>query len=219
MFRRTPFVYDVMDLWPDTLSATGMFSNSKGIRIVDFMCNWMYRRAAHITVLAPGIRQRLLERGVPDGKITVIYNWCGEDALDIGSFEDNRVPPPSQDRAVSGPLDSPNSEFTVLFAGTMGKAQGLEAVLMAAKIVQLEDPKIRFIFVGGGIEVNHLKQFAHDSGLSNVTFLPRVPAENIGPMLRKASALVVHLKNEPLFEITIPSKSFIISGYLFCNTA
>ena len=80
-FRRTPFVYDIQDLWPDTVAASGMMSNPAALALLGKLCNFVYRRARHITVLSPGFKEQLVGRGVPPDKIDVIYNWCDEKAL------------------------------------------------------------------------------------------------------------------------------------------
>ena len=188
-----PFVYDVQDLWPDTLAATGMLG-SRGIqRLVGSLCQGIYRSASHLVVLSPGFKERLTERGVDPEKITVIPNWCDEGQLGF-----SRSGPDSADRlGLAG-------RFNVVFAGTMGKAQALDSVLDAAKRLQ-EREDIQFVFVGGGIEVERLK--ARAERMRNVRFLPRRPMSEIGEILHLADVLLVHLKKDPLFEITIPSKT------------
>ena len=99
------------------------------------------------------------------------------------------------------------SGFHILFAGNMGKAQALDAVLETARILQARAPNLAFVFLGGGVEVDHLKEVSEDAGLSNVTFLPPVPMSEVGKYLSAADVLLVHLKQDPLFRITIPSKT------------
>lgn len=191
---RTPFVLDIQDLWPDTLSATGMISNSKILKVVDILCQWIYSRASQIAVLSPGFKRLLLDRGVPKEKIEVIYNWCDEQALQKQSFKT---------KADFGM----ENRFNVVFAGTMGKAQALKSVLEAARIVSSGNSKILFSFVGGGIEVENLKASVEKQGLKNVQFIPRMSMNEVGSVLQAADVLLVHLKNDPLFSITVPSKT------------
>ncbi|UHL63236.1 glycosyltransferase family 4 protein [Paralcaligenes sp. KSB-10] len=193
-FRRIPVVYDIQDMWPDTLRATGMFSNEKALRIVSAVCGWVYRKVDRLVVLSPGFRRLLIERGVPESKIDVIYNWCAEDALTMP--------------AGSIPMEFPSNEkFRILFAGNMGKAQALSAVLEAAELLQAQASNVVFVFLGGGLEVKKLKQLAKDKLLLNVIFIPPVPMAEVGSLLAAADALLVHLKKDPLFKITIPSKT------------
>lgn len=195
LLRRVPFVYDVQDLWPDTLSATRMLGNNIALKIVDKWCQLIYRRASKIVVLSPGFKDILINRGVPKEKIEVIYNWCDESQIQTAERDEN----------LAHSLGLTN-RFNVIFAGTMGKAQALNAVLEAAGILATQQPDIQFVFVGGGIEVDGLKQKTKDMRLTNVLFLPRRPVSQISDILNLADVLLVHLKDDPLFKITIPSK-------------
>ncbi|MEE1920020.1 glycosyltransferase family 4 protein [Pseudomonas asiatica] len=194
LFRRVPVVYDIQDMWPDTLRATGMFSNEKALKVVSKVCDWVYRRVDQIVVLSPGFKRLLIERGVPERKIEVIYNWCAEDALSAPLGE---MPATFPDR----------QQFRILFAGNMGKAQALDAVLQAAELLQQRTEDIAFVFLGGGVEVQRLQQRAAQKQLTNVTFLPPVTMAEVGSYLAAADALLVHLRKDPLFSITIPSKT------------
>jgi colanic acid biosynthesis glycosyl transferase WcaI len=194
VFRKIPVVYDIQDMWPDTLQATGMITNRRLLAVVGRVCDWVYRRVDSIVVLSPGFKQLLIERGVPEAKIDVIYNWCAEDAL-ASSVSEKRV------------TFSETGEFHILFAGNMGKAQALDSVLEAAQRLKVSAPSLVFVFLGDGIEVDRLKNVANKKSLTNVIFLPSVPFGEVGTYLKSADALFVHLKQDPLFHITIPSKT------------
>lgn len=189
-------VYDIQDLWPDTVAATGMMSSGWVMRLLSNLCGFIYAHADHLTVLSPGFKRALVDRGVPPEKITVIYNWCDE--AQIGIVEG---------ASVTGRLDEWADKFLVIFAGTMGAAQSLDAVLAAAQLTAPRRPDVHFLFIGGGTEVGRLTRKAADLRLQNVSFVPRVPFSEIGPVLGRADALLVHLKDDPLFRITIPSKT------------
>ena len=193
LIRRIPVVYDIQDMWPDTLRATGMLGNERLLSVISRVCDWVYRRVDRIVVLSPGFRRLLIERGVPPEKLDVIYNWCDEAAL--------------QAAPVSSPDSAPDGQFRVVFAGNMGKAQALGTVVEAAELLSSERPEVRFVLVGSGIEVDGLKQLVAKKGLENVVFIPRVPMKEVGSILASADALLVHLKDDPLFAITIPSKT------------
>ncbi|QQO00590.1 glycosyltransferase family 4 protein [Pseudomonas sp. SW-3] len=193
-FRRVPVVYDIQDMWPDTLRATGMFSNEKLLKIVSSVCDWVYGHVDQIVVLSPGFKRLLIERGVPSQKIDVIYNWCAEDMVSATSS--------------SSPANFPQtSKFRILFAGNMGKAQSLDTVIAAAELLQEQASQVAFIFLGGGVETSRLEELAKSKKLDNVFFLPAVPMPEVGAYLSCADALLVHLKKDPLFSITIPSKT------------
>jgi colanic acid biosynthesis glycosyl transferase WcaI len=193
-FRHVPVVYDIQDMWPDTLRATGMILNERVLDLVGWICSVVYRYVDQIVVLSPGFKQLLIKRGVADQKIEVIYNWCDEASM----------------YSSKGDLPQGFSEdkyFTIVFAGNMGKAQALDAVLDAAKIVRSETEAIRFVFIGGGVEVERLKVLAKEESLKNVIFIKAVPMSEIGAILHRSDALLVHLRKDPLFTITIPSKT------------
>jgi glycosyltransferase involved in cell wall biosynthesis len=89
----------------------------------------------------------------------------------------------------------------------MGHAQDLESVLLAARICQTTVPVAEFLFMGGGVDRSRLERMAGEMKLENVRFLPRQSMQAMGGILAGADALLVHLKDDPLFRITIPSKT------------
>ena len=196
LLRRVPFVYDIQDLWPDTLSSTGMIKNKKALFLIDKFCKYVYSNAGKIVVLSSGFKSALIERGVSESKIEVIYNWCDDTQINEESI-----------RADLRKKLGMAGKFNILFAGTMGKAQALGAVLRAVELVENRLPKIQFVFVGGGVDVGRLKKKMEDLNLKNVLFIPRQPVSKIGKFLNSADVLLVHLKKDPLFMITIPSKT------------
>ncbi len=203
LLKGIPFVYDIQDLWPDTLSATGMFNNRAAGGLVHRWCDIVHRMAARIVVLSPGFKEVLVGRGVPREKIHVIYNWTHE------------TPLPSESQCATFAEQSGMAgRFNVVFAGTMGKAQALDAVLDAAHRISSKLPLVQFVFVGGGIELQHLRTLAVDKRLGNTLFIPRMSAEEIGKVLGAADVLLVHLRDDPLFQITIPSKT---QAYLYAG--
>ncbi|MDB3933981.1 glycosyltransferase family 4 protein [Luminiphilus sp.] len=194
LFRRVPVVLDIQDMWPDTLKATGMISNSLLLRSVSKVCNFIYSGVAKIVVLSPGFKDLLIDRGVPENKIEIIYNWADEKVLRTTNI---RVPQE---------LNSIGS-FKVLFAGNVGQAQGLDVVLDAALLLKDDVPNIHFLVLGRGLKLDDLKRRAKELDLDNVHFLPAVGMEKVGSFLGFADALLIHLNSDPLFEITIPGKT------------
>lgn len=192
--RGIPLVYDIQDMWPDTLRATGMLNNPRALSLVGRVCYWVYKLVDQLVVLSPGFKRLLVHRGVPESKIDVIYNWADESALT------------SPVGGVPAAFPAPD-RFRVMFAGNMGKAQALGTVLDAAAILQARGSRACFVMLGGGVEVSHLKTRALEMKLDNVVFLPPVPMSQVGTVLAEADVLLVHLRKDPLFEITIPSKT------------
>ncbi len=186
-------VMDIQDLWPDTLRATGMVRNPRVLAAVDLVCKWLYRKVDRVVVLSPGFKRLLIERGVPPEKVEVIFNWADESAVSASGAD--------------SPAGFPAEGFRVLFAGNMGVAQQLDVAISAAALLAERCCDAKFVFLGGGIDAQRLSARAESMGLENVRFLPPVPMSQVGPYLRHADALLVHLRPDPLFEITIPSKT------------
>ncbi|MBI9015948.1 MAG: glycosyltransferase family 4 protein [Phycisphaerae bacterium] len=196
-FKRIPFVYHIQDIWPDSLCSTGMFNNGFGMRLLHRWCNFVYKQATKIVVITPGMKQTLIDRGVPESKIDVVYNWCDQ-TLANSSLQDSD--------SLRHDLQM-TDKFNIVFAGNMGAAQALDAVIDAAAIVQKQCPDIQFVFIGSGVSVDDLKKRAQNQNLNNVIFHPRKPVVEIGAILNLADVLLVHLRDDPLFSITIPSKT------------
>ncbi len=198
LFRGCKVVLDVQDLWPESVASSGMMGNRFLLALLKRWCRAEYVRCDRLVVLSPGFKENLVARGIDEQRIDVVYNWCDETAMTI----------PEPDPTVAAELGFTN-RFNVVFAGTMGVMQALDCVIECARRLETRDPEVQFTFVGGGIDVDRLKRLAAD--LKNVQFLARQPRSEIGRVLANADALLVHLKDDPLFEITIPSK---IQAYL-----
>jgi colanic acid biosynthesis glycosyl transferase WcaI len=197
---RVPFVYQIQDMWPETLSATGMLNNKTALRWIGALAHLIYRQASALCVISPGFRRNLLSKGVPDEKIHIIPNWA-ETETDAPEDPDPRQ---AQNLGLAG-------RFNVMFAGNIGEAQGLETVLSAAQRLG-NLPDVQFVFVGDGVALPRLRDQAQN--LQNVRFLGRYPAESMPALYALADVLLVHLRDEPLFRITIPHKilSYMASG-------
>ena len=201
LVRGVPFVYDVQDLWPDTLAATGMLPQGRVLDAVGRVMDATYRLAQHVVVLSPGFRERLLERGVPADKVSVIPNWAPEHELVVGDSE--------AARSALGLTDG----FNIVFAGAMGPAQALGIVVDAAALLA-DDEHVQFVLIGSGMDEQRLRDLVRERALPNVRFMDRRAPSEVGEVLAAADALLVHLRDDPLFEITIPSKT---QAYLYAG--
>lgn len=191
--KKAKVVLDVNDLWPDSIASTGMMSNKKLLGIIDKWCKKTYKKAAAINVLSKGIKVLLEERGVPDYKISTIPVWCNEALLTESRHEEfyqaNRC----------------HEKFTVLYAGAMGEAQGLNVLIDVAERLK-ETAGLQILLVGTGTCAEGLKATIEEKGLENIAVLPSVPSEQVCSVLNCADVLFVHLKKDELFSVTVPSK-------------
>ena len=203
LIRRFPVIVDIHDLWPDTLRLSGMLNNERALSLIDKACSLMYRGVQHIVLHSNGFREQLLERGVPPEKTTAIIGWTNE----LQAKQSSPLSPENM-RNLRG--------LKVLYAGNIGAGQALETMIDAAKLMQsnCEEASATFCLLGSGVARDALVARAKKMGLSNVVFLPRVSPAEVGAYLAAADALLVHLRDDPLFEITMPSKAqaYMLAG-------
>ncbi len=178
-----------------TLKATGMVNNPHILKLTAKWCRFIYRFADKIIVISPGFKTKLVSRNLDPDKIEVIYNCCDE----------RNIYPRERDESLTNRLGL-SEKFNIMFTGNMGLAQALDSVLDAAVLLIKHYPKIQFVFIGGGIDTDRLKRRVKGMRLTNTRFLGGVSPSEIGEILMLADVMLVHLKNDPLFEITIPGK-------------
>lgn len=195
---RRPFVLEVQDLWPDSINETGM-ANPRLVRMIDALCRFVYRRAAVIVTQSEGMRMRLIARGVPDKKLCVIRNWTDETA----------ATPPSE-----LPVRVADDRFTFFYAGNLGRVQSLETAVEAALLAHAVDPRIELVLMGNGIEREALRTLIETRATGVARLLSPVPIKEVAAATAHADALLIHLADRPLFEVTIPSKTqfYLASG-------
>jgi glycosyltransferase involved in cell wall biosynthesis len=193
--KRRPWVFEVRDLWPESITAVGAMKEGVVMRLLRRLERSLYRSAERIVTVTEPMRARLIERGVPEEKVGVVPN--GADL--------KRLLPrlASADLAAELKLEG---KFVVGYVGTHGFAQGLEVVVKAAALVS--DRNIHFLFVGEGARRDFLVKMAARLQLRNVTFVRGVPSDTAIEYLALCDAIVVPLKNSALFDGALPSKIF-----------
>ncbi len=199
---KVPYVLEIADIWPDTIISTGMMKQGPLINIMSSLAKFAYKNAAAITVQNIGFKPCLIERGASAEKIVVIENWA-DDKLYHPVDYDSKL---AHDEGLSG-------KFNVMFAGNMGLAQGLDNILSAAKHCA-NNSNIQFVFVGDGVCLNGIKKRIATENLRNIVFIDRKPASTMAAYFAIADILLVNLRDDPIFEITMPGKT---QSYLACG--
>lgn len=194
--RGVPFVILIQDLWPDTVVQSGFVEVGRGLRVMEralsAYCNHTYRKASAIAVTAPGMRDVLIQRGVPSAKLHFLPNWVDETVFR----------PTAPDRTLAA--DDP-SAYVVMYAGNLGDLQGLDVVLEAWQ--RLGDlTGARLVFVGSGIGETRLRARATELGLRGVSFLGQLPLRRMGGILAAGDVQLICLRDLPLFRSILPSK-------------
>jgi len=198
--KRTPLAVWVQDLWPESLSATGFIKSKLVLRLVESVVRYIYRHSDRVMISSEGFRapiERLVER--PD-RIYYYPNAYVEDQREVPVLFDAA-------RALSEEIAG---NFSIVFAGNLGTAQSLETIIGAAEILQQENAPIRIYLIGSGSMSDWLHGEVKRRGLRNVALPGRFPPESMAGFYSAAAALLVSLRNEPIFSFTIPSK---VQGY------
>lgn len=198
--RRLPFVFELRDLWPSSIAAVGVMSDSFVLRVLEKVELFLYRRASLIISVTQAFKKDLTLRGIDPAKITVVGNGVNLDKLKPGE----------NDSALTESYGLKNS-FVVGYIGTHGMAHALNRVLDAAELLKgIHD--VRFLFVGAGAEKESLIMDARRRGLGNVIFVPNQPKDRIQDFWRLCDVSLISLKDTPVFESVIPSKLFESMG-------
>lgn len=208
--KRVPYVLEIHDLWPETLVSTGMIKEGRLTRSIRKVCDFLHRRAAAIVVTSPGMKDNLVRHGTDSRKIRVFPQFSDESMFHPVDRDEDF----GREQGLKG-------FFNVVFAGNIGTAQSLDVVLEAAEKLR-HIPEVRFVILGEGVERARLDAEARHRGLDNVRFLGHRPSAEMPSYFAWADALLVHLKEDPLFAITIPGKTqaYLASGRpILCGVA
>jgi colanic acid biosynthesis glycosyl transferase WcaI len=200
-WKRAPFVFEVRDLWPESLAAVGAGSEGSALhRSLGAIAGFLYRRSDHIVVVTPAFKDHLIQHWkVPAQKISVVENGVETDLF--------RPCPPER---VPGTED----RFLICYIGTMGMAHGLETLIAAAEQLQRTLPKAMFLLIGEGAEKERIEQLAAARRLSNIRFLGQQPRERVPGYIAGVDVCLVMLRKTELFKTVIPTK---LLEYMSCE--
>ncbi len=197
--RRLPFVLEIRDIWPESVTAVGAIKVGFVIRLFEWLEKKMYLSADHIVTVGKGYRDNVTSKVDVGDRISVIYN-----GVDGEQFSPQPVD--AEFRRRYGMQD----RFLCSYVGTIGMAHGLETVLNAAEILkEAGRDDIGFLLVGDGARREWLEQDAADRGLSDlVKFTGRLDKSEMPGVISSSDTLLVHLRQCDLFTTVIPSKIF-----------
>ncbi len=197
--KRRPFVFELRDLWPESIRAVGAMRNETILQALERLELFLYRRAAAIVTVTEAFRDNLVLRGIDAGKITVVTNGA-----DLSRFE-----PRPKDADLEQRLGL-EGRFVAGYVGTHGMAHGLETLLDAAAALRAEPDgaDIRFVLLGDGAEKRRLQEKAAAESLDNVIFIDTVPKGEVVRYWSLLDASIIHLRRMELFKTVIPSKLF-----------
>lgn len=199
-FRKIPFITDVQDLWPESLVAEGMRKDSKAVALIRRIVEPSLIRADAVVVLSEGFQNYLIGRGIAQHRIHVVHNWCPEE---------ERYSKTKLETMENAPKSNAVKFF---YTGNHGPLQALETIIRAFS--EFNEDQAILTLVGQGSEKKRLNDLKTQLNAKNINFIDFVPPARLVGMLNEADVLVCSLKNEPLFDITIPSKiqAYLCSG-------
>ena len=199
--KRVPFVFEVRDLWPESIIAVDAMKENLLIRLLKRTARYLYEHADQVVTVGEGYRRAIHERyGLPLERMIVIPN-----GIDTALFI-----PAERENDVRGEYDWGN-RFVAMYLGTHGMAHALGRVLDVAARFR-DDPELLFVFVGEGAEKEALKERAAALKLPNVQFIDQQPKQRVPAFYAACDVGLVTLRNTPLFQEVLPSKIFEYLG-------
>jgi len=197
LWQRVPFVFEVRDLWPESLAAVGMGKeNSLLHRVLGGIAGFLYHHADRIVPVTPAFKQHIVQHwGIAAQKIDVVENGVETDLFSSDPAADQ----------LRRSLDLEN-KFVVAYIGTLGMAHGLDTLIDAATRLQATAPEIAFLLVGEGADKERILALARERKLQNLRVVDQQPRERVPAFISAADACAVLLKKSDLFKTVIPTK-------------
>ena len=194
--KRVPFVFEVRDLWPESLAAVGAGDGDSMLhRTLAKIAGFLYRNCDRLVVVTPAFEDHLIKYwDLPRNKISVIENGVETDLFTPVLKTDLRKRWDAE------------KKFVVSYIGTMGMAHGLETVITAAAKLRDTNPEILFLLVGEGAEKERIVALAKERSLNNLQFVDQQPREEIPAYIAASDACLVPLKKTDVFKTVIPTK-------------
>ncbi len=202
---RVPFVFEIRDLWPESLAAVGASSEHNFLhRALGALAGFLYRRADRLVVVTPAFEDHLIRQWhVPAAKISVVENGVETDVF--------RSEPAAAELRKQLKLEA---RFIICYIGTLGHAHGLEMLIAAAEELQTALPGAVFLLIGEGAEKDRMMKLAAGRGLNNIQFFGQQPRERIPVYISAADVCLVMLRKNELFKTVIPTK---LLEYMACE--
>lgn len=199
--KRKPTIYNVQDIFPDSLVGTGLTHEGSLIWKIGRMVEKItYRYADKIIVISEDFKKNIMAKGVPEDKIVVIYNWVDQNKVVDVPREENKL------FEIYG-LD--RGKFYITYNGNIGLTQNMDMLLDVAKELQEEYEDIHFVLVGNGAYLDEVKRKVADQQLENVHLLPFQPYEDISHVFSLGDASLV-ISKPGVGANSVPSKTWSI---------
>ncbi|TCS95653.1 glycosyltransferase family 4 protein [Hazenella coriacea] len=194
--KGVPFVFEVRDLWPDSLIKMGGLNNGEVVRLLLWMESFLYQQADQIIVLTEHQRKFIADKGIPISKIELIPN---------GIVMDSWRPDPAKRAEYRRKMGVTEEQFVAIYTGAHGPANALEYVVKAGRHL---DPRMAIVLIGDGPEKEKLLKIKREEGLDNVHLLDPVPKAEIFDYTQAADCGIISLADNEVFRGARPNKLF-----------
>ncbi|MBA4495359.1 glycosyltransferase family 4 protein [Paenactinomyces guangxiensis] len=194
--KRCPFVFEVRDLWPDSLIKMGGLKNKYIARVLTWMESFLYQNADQIIVLTEHQRKFIADKGIDPSKIHLIPN-----GIVVGSWK----PDPVKRAEFKRKMGVPEDQFVAIYTGAHGPANALQYVVQAGRYLK---PGISIVLIGDGPEKEKLLKIKQEESLDNVHLLDPVPKSEIFDYTQAADCGIISLADNEVFRGARPNKLF-----------
>ncbi len=199
--KHVPFVYNLQDIFPDSLVGTGLAKKDSILwKIGRVIESFTYRNADKIIVISEDFKKNIMAKGVPESKIVVVYNWVDEDAVKEVSRSENKL---------FDKYGFDRSKFYITYSGNIGLTQNMDMLLEVMELLKLEAPDIRLVLIGDGAYKAQVEKIVSDKGLTNVMMIPFQPYEDISHVFSLGDAGLV-ISKPGVGANSVPSKTWSI---------
>lgn len=184
------------DLWPDTVYSYGFKKKWYSTLFLNWLVKWVYKNCCHILVSCEGFISKI-KKYVPQKEVLYFPNW----------------PLVNYDKKNMKKI-SLSKKFNFTFAGNIGKVQNLENVIRGFSLLSRDNKNVQLNIIGDGSHLSTLKHMVKKENMKNIVFWGRKKLDDMPIYFNASDVLLISLKNDPLFELTVPSK---FQAYLCAN--
>ncbi|WP_457594129.1 glycosyltransferase family 4 protein [Hydrogenimonas sp.] len=197
--KRRPWIFELRDLWPESIKTVGAMKQGKAIEWLESIELGLYRSCDKVVAVTDAFKENLISRGIAPEKIEVVTNGSNTEFF----YPRNKDGEIMKRYGLEG-------KFVVGYIGTHGMAHSLDFIVRSLKNV--EDPDIRFLFIGDGAMKEKIVAIAKELELSNALFLDPISKEEVPRYLSCLDVSLAPLKKSDTFKTVIPSKIFEASA-------
>ncbi len=197
--KKWKYVFEVRDLWPEFPIEIGAIKNKLAIWMLRKFEKRIYDKAEHVVALSPGMKEGVMQAGTPEEKVSMIPNMSKPD----------KFYPHESNLEVAKQFGIDLTKFNVIHFGSMGRANGLQYIIEAAKVLHDKgDDTVRFVFMGSGATEPVIKKLSEDYGLTNVQFLGSHKMDVVAEVVNCCDASITAFLNLPVLKTNSPNKLF-----------